>query len=239
VGADGFHAVRSRRTFEAVVAQIADAIRTGELHRGDRLPSGRVLAARMEVSRPTLREALKVLAEAGVVEVRPGATGGTFVVSETVPPALVERTESRLAEIPAVLEARRAIEPVVAKLAAQHATAEDIAALRRIVERQREAGDDWARITQLDNRFHREMARATKNPVIVSLMATLGRELEIARATRMRRPLRTEEAIRVNEETVDAIESGDGARIDAVMDRHLLLLEQAWERPRTKRGAAP
>ena len=219
------------------MAQIADAIRTGELHRGDRLPSGRVLAARMEVSRPTLREALKVLAEAGVVEVRPGATGGTFVVSETVPPALVERTESRLAEIPAVLEARRAIEPVVAKLAARHATAEDIAALRRIVERQREAGDDWARITQLDNRFHREMARATKNPVIVSLMAGLGRQLEIARATRMRRPMRVEEAIQVNEETVDAIESGIDARIEAVMDRHLLLLEQAWEAPKRDRRA--
>src|ERR1039457_2469685 len=109
---ESFHAVRARRTFEAVVTQIADAIRTGELHRGDRLPSERLLAERMEVSRPTLREALRVLAEAGVVEVRPGATGGTFVVSEAIPAALVEQTESRVAGVPAVLEARRAIEPM-------------------------------------------------------------------------------------------------------------------------------
>jgi DNA-binding FadR family transcriptional regulator len=231
VGVESFHAVRARRTFEAVVAQIADAIRTGELHRGDRLPSERLLAERMEVSRPTLREALRVLAQAGVVEVRPGAAGGTFVVSDAIPPALVEQTESRLAGIPAVLEARRAIEPMVAKLAARHATADDLAAMRRIVERQREALDDWARITQLDNRFHREMARATKNPVIVSLMASLARQLEIARATRMRRTIPAAKAVRVNEETIDAIESGDEARIDRVMDRHLRLLEQAWGKP--------
>ncbi len=213
------------------MGQIAEAIRTGEFHRGDRLPSERLLAERLEVSRPTLREALKVLAHTGVVEIRPGAAGGTFVVSEVIPAALVEQTESRVAEIPAVLEARRAIEPVVAKLAARHATIEDVAAMRRIVERQREALDDWARITQLDNRFHREMARATKNPVIVSLMASLARQLEIARATRMQPSIPAAKAVGVNEETIDAIESRDEARIDAVMDRHLRLLEQAWGKP--------
>jgi len=213
------------------VGQIAEAIRTGEFHRGDRLPSERLLAERLEVSRPTLREALKVLAQAGVVEIRPGAAGGTFVVSEAIPQALFQQMESRVAEIPAVLEARRAIEPMVAKLAARHATAEDLAAMRRIVERQREALDDWARITQLDNRFHREMARATRNPVIVSLMALLTRQLEIARATRMQRSIPAAKAVRVNEETIDAIESRDEARIDAVMDRHLRLLERAWGKP--------
>jgi len=231
VSVESFHPVRARRTFEAVVGQIAEAIRTGEFHRGDRLPSERLLAERLEVSRPTLREALKVLAQAGVVEIRPGAAGGTFVVSEAIPQALFQQMESRVAEIPAVLEARRAIEPMVAKLAARHATAEDLAAMRRIVERQREALDDWARITQLDNRFHREMARATRNPVIVSLMALLTRQLEIARATRMQRSIPAAKAVRVNEETIDAIESRDEARIDAVMDRHLRLLERAWGKP--------
>ena len=237
---ESFSPVNSRRTFEAVLAQIADAIRNGELHRGERLPSERVLASQMEVSRPTLREAIKVLARAGVVEVRPGPAGGTFVLSEAIPAALTERMESRLAEIPAVLEARRAFEPVVARLAAKHATADDLEAMQRIVLLQRDALDDWARITQLDHRFHRELARATKNPVIVSMMATLSRELEIARATRMDSSISPAEAVKVNEETVEAIRSRDERRVDAVVDRHLRLLEEAWEatgRSRTRARA--
>jgi DNA-binding FadR family transcriptional regulator len=225
---DAFRAVRAARTFEAVVDQLAEAIRTGELRRGDKLPSERALALRMEVSRPTLREALKELAQAGVVEIRPGPTGGTFVVSETIPASLGALTESRVAEIPAVLEARRMFEPAVARLAAHKATADDIASLRRIVTLQREAADDWPRITQLDIRFHREIARIARNPVITTMMDTLSRQLEIARATRLSAPRSVDAAIDANAETVDAIEAGDDREIDAVMDRHLQLLEDAW-----------
>ena len=60
-----FEPVSSRRTFEEAVEQIAERIKAGDLHVGDRLPSERELAALMRISRPTLREAVKVLAEAG------------------------------------------------------------------------------------------------------------------------------------------------------------------------------
>jgi DNA-binding FadR family transcriptional regulator len=227
-----FAPVRARRTFEAVVGQIAEAVRMGQLRVGERLPSERLLAEQMDVSRPTLREAIKVLAEAGVVEVRPGSAGGTFVVSETIPPSLVEVTESRLAEIPAVLEARRALEPAVAQLAARHGTETDFLELERIVEMQREELDNWPRITLLDNRFHAQLARATKNPVLIALTATLARQLEIARATRTAARVTTAEAVAANEETLSAVRSGDEQRIANVMDRHLRLLEDAWsERP--------
>jgi DNA-binding FadR family transcriptional regulator len=183
----------------------------------------------MEISRPTLREALRVLARAGVVEVLPGPTGGTFVVSETIPESLVVRTESRVAEIPAVLEARRLFEPMVARLAARRATTEDIANLRRIVALQREAADDWPRVTQLDIRFHREIARIARNPVIAAMMNTLSRQLEIARATRVSGALRVEAAIGANDETAEAIAAGDEQQLEVVMGRHLSLLEDAWE----------
>jgi DNA-binding FadR family transcriptional regulator len=224
----GFRAVRSARTFEAVVDQLAEAIRCGELRAGDKLPAERALALRMEISRPTLREALKVLALAGVVEVLPGPTGGTFVVSESIPESLVRRTESRVAEIPAVLEARRMFEPIVARLAARRATGDDIANLRRIVALQREAVDDWPRVTQLDIRFHREIARVVGNPVIAAMMNALSRQLEIARATRVSGASSVEAAIAANDETAEAIAAGDEEELDRVMDRHLRLLEDAW-----------
>ena len=70
-----FEPVATRRTFEEALQQIADKLRAGDLHAGDRLPSERDLAAQMRISRPTLREAIKVLAEAGVLEVRRGQLG--------------------------------------------------------------------------------------------------------------------------------------------------------------------
>lgn len=56
-----FDAVRTRKTFEEAVGQIVDAIRAGDLRRGDRLPSERALASRMRISRPSLRKALRPL----------------------------------------------------------------------------------------------------------------------------------------------------------------------------------
>ena len=76
----------------------------------------------MRISRPTLREAIKTLAEAGVLEVRRGQSGGIFVASELVPRELLRsRQEIRFGEISGVLEARRLLEPRVAQLAAVHA----------------------------------------------------------------------------------------------------------------------
>ena len=103
-----FGPVATRRTFEEAVEQIAEKVRAGELHEGDRLPSERELAAQMRISRPTLREAVKALAEAGVLEVRRGQSGGIFVASELVPRELVKTTlQMRVSEVAGVLEARR------------------------------------------------------------------------------------------------------------------------------------
>ncbi len=84
-----FEPVATRRTFEEAVEQIADKIKAGDLHTGDRLPSERELAAQMRISRPTLREAIKALSEAGVLEVRRGQSGGIFVASELIPRELL------------------------------------------------------------------------------------------------------------------------------------------------------
>jgi DNA-binding transcriptional regulator YhcF (GntR family) len=134
-----FEPVSTRRTFEEAVEQIADKVKSGELHVGDRLPSERELAAQMRISRPTLREAVKALAEAGVLEVRRGQSGGIFVASELVPRELVRTTtQMRVSEVAGVLEARRLLEPRVAQLAAVHAGEEDFAAMQATIERQRE-----------------------------------------------------------------------------------------------------
>src|SRR5690349_7069380 len=95
-----FEPVRNRRTFEEAVEQIADAIRAGDLKKGDRLPSERDLVRMMQISRPTLREAIKLLVDAGVVRVRPGPAGGMFVKTDLVPTDLLrERREVRVGQV--------------------------------------------------------------------------------------------------------------------------------------------
>src|SRR3954467_11925778 len=134
-----FSPVQTRRTFEEAVEQIAEKIKLGQLRGGDRLPSERALADQMQISRPTLREAVKVLQDSGLVEVRRGSGGGMFVATELVPPELLaRRRDMRIGEVAQVLEARRVLEPRVAALAAMRAGEDDFRAMERTIADQRE-----------------------------------------------------------------------------------------------------
>ena len=232
----GFKPVGPRRTFEGAVEQIAEQIRLGELAAGERLPSERDLAAAMQISRATLREAARVLVGAGVLEVRSGSGGGMYVLSDYAPLDLLRSmSDLRLDEVAGVLEARRLIEPRVAQLAAVRATDEDYDELQRTIDAQRaliargdvlEAED---RFLALDTRFHLRIARASGNSTIVSLMRTLFRRLEIARDLALHEPPTASWVIDVHERTLAAIRSADHARIEEVMDEHLAAMERSWE----------
>ncbi len=230
-----FDPVRTRRTFEEAVEQIADRVRLGELRAGDRLPSERDLAKLMQISRPTVREAIRVLADAGVVAVKSGAGGGIFVMSEVAPASLLAReSEERVDGIAVVLEARRAIEPQVALLASSRGGERDFAAMAATIERQREllaeagvlANED--RFLGLERRFHLAMAHATGNPRLARIMRALIRDLEIARDMAMHVPLVADWTIEIHERTLAAVRGGDRATIEDVMDEHLGRMEDTW-----------
>lgn len=233
-----FTPVQTRRTFEEAVEQIAEKVKLGELAVGDRLPSERALAEQMEISRPTLREAIRVLADSALIEVRRGAGGGMFVATEIVPPELVaRRRDIRIHEVAQVLEARRVLEPRVAQLAAMRAGEEDFAAMQRTIDDQTalvEEGDILQggredRFLALDVRFHLALARSTGNGVLVGLVRTVYRDLEIARDMAMHRETVPDWSLSVHSRTLAAIRSGDLDAVDGVMDEHLGQLERTWE----------
>jgi DNA-binding FadR family transcriptional regulator len=233
-----FTPVQTRKTFEEAIDQIAERIKLGELRPGDRLPSERIVAAQMQISRPTLREAVKVLAQSGVLEVKPGPGGGMFVASDSLPRELLRsHSELRIGEIAGVLEARRLFEPRVAQLAAAYATEEDFEAMEETIERQRQLLDKSGemapkhedRFLQLDLQFHLGIARATRNRTIIKLMRSLLRELEIARDMALHEPLKPSWTVEIHVRTLEAIRARDLELIEAVMDEHLAGLEQTWE----------
>ena len=114
--------VRDRNTFEETVERLASAIRLGIVEPGERLPPERELAQQLNVSRMTLREAIKALAQAGYVESRRGRTGGTVVLHD---PVRRRRGDARrvarelgAAEVLDALAFRAVVEPGAAELAA-------------------------------------------------------------------------------------------------------------------------
>jgi GntR family transcriptional regulator, transcriptional repressor for pyruvate dehydrogenase complex len=241
----GFVPVGPRRTFEGAVEQIAERIRLGELTEGDRLPSERELAAALQISRPTLREAVRVLVDAGVLSVRTGSAGGIFVASGYVPLELLRsKSELRMDEVAGVLEARRLIEPRVAQVAAVHAREEDFARLQATIDEQKALlaqGDVLAhgdRFLQLDTQFHLRVARATRNTTIVAMMRMLLRRLDIARDMTMHQAPIHEWIVDIHVRTLGAIRSADHDRIERVMDEHLAAMERHWEQE-TERVLVP
>jgi DNA-binding FadR family transcriptional regulator len=236
-----FQPVRTRRTFEEAVEQIAFAVRVGDLRVGDRLPPERTLAQAMGISRPALREAIKVLVRAGIVRVVAGSTGGTIVLSEHVPAALVHQgIELRIGEVAAVLEARRVIEPQIARLAGVYATDYDFRRLEQAIDEHRKSMHDPDLRGQWDERFHLLIARASGNPTLVEVMRGLLRKLAIAWDMDYRVHNEPERGIEMHERTLRALVSRDPGEIDEVMDEHLAILEQQWEeetgRPRLRRS---
>lgn len=229
--------VGPKRTSEAVIAQIAARVRSGDLRAGQRLPPERAMADALGVSRASLREAVDVLTASGVLTSEPGTRGGTFVATGFAPLELVRSSAGETpGEVAELLQARRMLEPQVARLAAVNASDADLELLQRIVDEHREVlerGDVLAhgdRFLQLDLRFHLQIARATGNGIVVSLVRALLGRLELARDEAIHEPPVPEWVLDVHERTLAAIRSADLMRVDEVMDEHLGALESSWER---------
>src|SRR2546421_10032561 len=119
--------IRRERIPESIVAQIQSRLERGEIKPGDQLPSERVLAEQFQVSRASVREALRSLELLGVTESRPG--GGTFI-RQASPDALLRPLAAlaRAHDMRDILEVRELLEPALAGLAAERATGADVEA---------------------------------------------------------------------------------------------------------------
>jgi GntR family transcriptional regulator, transcriptional repressor for pyruvate dehydrogenase complex len=242
-GADLFTPVKTRRTSEAVLDQIVDRIRAGQLNEGDFLPSERAIARALNVSRPTVRQALATLVDLGVLDVRSGPGGGAMVKSMWIPETLVRhQLQLKTDEIFEVLEARRTLEPRLAQLASLRGTDEHFAKMERSVRLMQANASERAKLLQADFAFHRCMWQAAGNPTLENLMRILFRRLEIARDMILRTEHDLSHAIEIHADTLAALRRGVYEEIEDVMDEHLGWLEEfcerVLERPRIRRVPA-
>jgi DNA-binding FadR family transcriptional regulator len=173
------HSMRLPKAAEVLAAQIKSEIISGKYPPGAMLPPETEMALQLNLSRPTVREALRLLESEGLVTIRPGPRGGPRVErpsSMTVTRSLTTLFQYERVSLAELLEARRAIEPACARVAANRAKPDDIAALKNSIERMRgDLGDASVFWTENAN-FHVALAEAGSNTVLNTLMVSL-REL--------------------------------------------------------------
>ena len=180
---DHFIAITPHRAFEEIADQIRGMVAAGRLRPGDRLPPERELAATFRVSRNTLREALRALELAGMIESRKGATGGAFVRSGN--PQVVVGGMRDLYHLGAITpehltEARIWLSEMVVRVVCERATEADFDALQANIDAmaRADAAGDFDERQRLNRDFHLILARATRNPIVAitmeGVMAVLG-----------------------------------------------------------------
>lgn len=175
-----FQQVKQNRVFQDVVAQIQEAILQGKIMPGSRLPAERELTDIFKASRGTLREALRVLEQKGLISIKTGVKGGAVVNTPTTHPVsesldlLIRYQRVSLRDL---AEFREGVEGMVAAMAAKRASKEDLHSLKGLLK---EAGvclkqgtPGWEAFIRIDNQIHMALAKMAGNPVYESVLRTV------------------------------------------------------------------
>ncbi|MGE0097446.1 MAG: FadR/GntR family transcriptional regulator [Hydrogenophaga sp.] len=173
-----FTSVKTRRGFEEVGDQIRAMLHTGELKAGDRLPSEQDLATGFGVSRPVIREALRTLEMAGILELKLGTKGGAYIRqgnADMLARPLQDLIALGRISIPNLIDARRMIHSVILQSACEHGTAADFAAIEANLDRMEALAKakEWTQRTDEAVLFFHLIAKATHNEVMVILIDSL------------------------------------------------------------------
>jgi len=213
--------------YEEVARQIERLIADGRFKPGDKLPPERDLAETFQVSRSSVRDAIRTLEVLGLVEPRHGE--GT-VVCDLSPDLLVTPLSAMLVRkrelVGELLDVRRMIEPPLAARAAIRVSPEEIAYLEDILRRQKEKVRRGELAIEEDSEFHYAIATATKNSVVLKVLDVLMDLLRESRERTLQVPGRLQKSFAGHRRILSAIKRRDAAAAEAAMQRHLEEIEE-------------
>lgn len=166
------------RTHELVLRQVEADLAAGRLRLGDRLPGERALAGQLGISRPSVREAIRVLEAMGVVRTAVGSgpeAGAVIVADPTSPLTATLRLHLATSHLPMgdIVQTRVLLESWAVREAAGRATASEVAAARRLLDAMDEPGLPRERFHLLDAEFHVALATLAGNVLVSTIMASL------------------------------------------------------------------
>jgi len=227
-----FKEVKTEKVYIRVVKQIEELIKNGKLKPGDRLPPEKILASRLGVSRPSVREAIVALGILGLVETRGGK--GNFV-KNVVSASVLDQGFRNLEEEESpfeLLQARKIIEGEIAGYAARMAQKEDVGRIRQSLDNMRNIAqkpsspEKFEQHVKLDLEFHLNIVRATHNAVLLRMVTQLFESLEEDLWTSLKKrswsiPGILQRYLMEHEQILSAIEGKQSYRARKSMHKHL------------------
>jgi DNA-binding FadR family transcriptional regulator len=223
--------VETKRVYQIIIEQIIELIRQDELRVGEKLPPERELAERFNVSRPSLREALRVMEVMGLLERKPG--GGSIVTDlnigrflNMVSPIFLKRAGLAIE----LVELRYLLETKAAELAAENITEEGSAELRTFAQRMQEAFDagDTEREARTDIEFHERVFSLTENYVLQSaakfVTDLLEQSVRFGRYVILDGGLDPQKLLNQHLDIIEGIASGDPQAARQAMESHMQLV---------------
>lgn len=223
--------IRVPKAGEMVAAQLRRQIVTGTLKEGDALPSESVLMERYGVSRPTLREAFRILESERIIQVKRGARGGARVMlpdSGTAGRYVGTLLQFRNTPLADVYQARTNLETAAVAGLAQKRTAADIRELKKAVTEGELLLEDAAAFTEYDVRFHRLLLQLAGNQTVSVLLDVLFSMIESHNSKVLQRSRNTETSLamcrsaqRAHIRLVELIRDKDASAAAAFWHQHL------------------
>jgi len=232
-----FQQAKQSKIFQNVVDQIQDAILQGRLKAGSKLPAERQLKELFKTSRGTLREALRVLEQKGLITIKTGVKGGAVVealstnqVSESLD-LLIRYQRVSLRDL---AEFREGVEGIVAGLAVERVKGKDIQYLKKLLADARtlldEGASGWDAFLMVDNQLHMMLAHIAGNPIYESVLQTIYDNIH--RYFDQFLP-REEGLLRENYrdlcEIVEAVENGQAAQAHLLVQNHVYRFNRLME----------
>lgn len=233
-------AVRVPKTAELVARHIRNAIIRGELSDGDTLPAESHLISEFEVSRPTIREAVRILESEGLVTVARGARGGARISSPNY--EMIERAagitlQAKGVTIGDIYEMRTLIEPPAARLVAERNSEVAVPILRGMVEKEMATVKDRMAAAAVIAEFHRQMIELAGNKTLHTFSQALrGLVDEHLHLAQRRNPITDPEfserqlrfGFKSHAKLVDLIEAKDGPGAEAHWKAHMIEAGKSW-----------
>lgn len=220
-----FTHLERKRLSDEVAEQIKQHIINKLLKPGEKLASERELALQFGVSRPVIRESLKILEYVGFLEVVPGCTGGAVIRkanSQLVSGTLEVMFQLGTMEIKELLEARRILEKETARFAAIRATSEDLARIEQTISKQ----DVEKEFLAANDSFHTAVAKAAKNQILLLNVNSLRQAVFNLIEKHNPGYESINSALSYHREIFEAIKARDGKAASRVMEEHLISFER-------------
>jgi DNA-binding FadR family transcriptional regulator len=226
-----FSPARPRRTFEEIINQIKANIEQGRLQRGDKLPTERALAAQFQVSRNTVREALRTLEISGFITLKRGPSGGAFVAASD-PAILNSQLTSALRvtdfSVADLTHAMRAITVMLLDAALPTLGEADLQAMEANIRQAEAVLDDPQKRSTILIQFYRLLAEASENKILVTIADSF---VDLLRQWVVRLgSLGGNRVIRSRRAIVRHLRAGDAKAARKELDSYLRDLHELWLR---------